>query len=88
MSRPESVLMLARKFGEISASQENEFHKSRLSLSSGKENITKGVKQLSKSGPSTPVRQTPQTPATRPAVGGIASLRSDLQHFEYQGPYG
>lgn len=57
MSRPESVLQLARKFGEISAAQENDIHKSRLSLKlGGKENLTKPTLILSKSGPPTPIR--------------------------------
>ena len=61
MSRPESVLQLARKFGEISAAQDNEIHKSRLSLKLGKENTTKPIinrslSMQSKSGPPTPIR--------------------------------
>ncbi|KAF1760199.1 hypothetical protein GCK72_008445 [Caenorhabditis remanei] len=87
MSRPESVLQLARKFGEISAAQDNEIHKSRLSLKLGKENTTKPIinrslSMQSKSGPPTPIRHaapiiTTYTLPSRPTVGGIASLKSE-----------
>ncbi|CAD6187687.1 unnamed protein product [Caenorhabditis auriculariae] len=60
MSRPDSVMQLARKFGEISAAQENDLHKSRTSLLDGKEN-TKKI--MLKKAP-LPVRP----------IGGIASL--------------
>lgn len=82
MSRPESVLQLARKFGEISAAQDNEIHKSRLSLKLGKENSSSKNHQLlmqSKSGPPTPIRHAAApiitTHTIRPQVGGIASLK-------------
>ncbi|CAP38031.2 Protein CBG21188 [Caenorhabditis briggsae] len=90
MSRPESVLQLVQKFGEISAAQDNEIHKSRLSLKLGKENNTKTgsnnrqiLLQQSKSGPPTPIRHvapittTFTLPAPRMPVGGIASLKSE-----------
>ncbi|CCD71621.1 Calponin-homology (CH) domain-containing protein [Caenorhabditis elegans] len=82
MSRPESVLQLARKFGEISAAQENDIHKSRLSLKlGGKENLTKPTLILSKSGPPTPIRHVAPTIThtlpNRPNIGGIASLKSE-----------
>ncbi|CAI5446302.1 unnamed protein product [Caenorhabditis angaria] len=69
MSRPESVIQLARKFAEISAAQQKDLHKSRTQLATpGKEN---SMYQISKSGPSTPSRQTAPT-----NIGGIASLRA------------
>ncbi|ETN85194.1 hypothetical protein NECAME_16869 [Necator americanus] len=54
--RPESVMQLARRFGEISAAQENDVHRSRNSLMDGKENATAATISQSRSGPCTPVK--------------------------------
>ncbi|CAB3402638.1 unnamed protein product [Caenorhabditis bovis] len=83
MSRPESVLQLARKFGEISAAQQNDLHKSRQSLLQlpliiGKENAKKPATTcaMSRSGPPTPIRHGASS-LTTSAIGGIASLKSE-----------
>ncbi|KIH54881.1 hypothetical protein ANCDUO_14970 [Ancylostoma duodenale] len=54
--RPESVMQLARKFGEISAAQQNDVHRSRNSLMDGKENARTTTIGQSRSGPCTPVK--------------------------------
>uniref|UniRef100_W6NBJ1 Calponin actin-binding domain containing protein n=1 Tax=Haemonchus contortus TaxID=6289 RepID=W6NBJ1_HAECO len=71
--RPETVMQLARRFGEIGAAQQNDVHRSRNSLLDGKENA-RNVGQ-SKSGPCTPVKTAYQ--ASERTLGGIASLRCD-----------
>uniref|UniRef100_A0A1I7XSH2 Calponin-homology (CH) domain-containing protein n=1 Tax=Heterorhabditis bacteriophora TaxID=37862 RepID=A0A1I7XSH2_HETBA len=72
LNRPESVIQLARRFGEIGAAQHNSMHKSRSSMLVGKEN-TKGM-GISKSGPCTPVKMVHSN--SDRLVGGIASLRT------------
>uniref|UniRef100_A0A7I4YAK3 Calponin-homology (CH) domain-containing protein n=1 Tax=Haemonchus contortus TaxID=6289 RepID=A0A7I4YAK3_HAECO len=71
--RPETVMQLARRFGEIGAAQQNDVHRSRNSLLDGKENA-RNVGQ-SKSGPCTPVKTAYQV--SERTLGGIASLRCD-----------
>ncbi|KAK5980244.1 Calponin actin-binding domain containing protein [Trichostrongylus colubriformis] len=70
---PETVMQLARKFGEIGAAQQNDVHRSRNSLLDGKEN-TRTLGQI-KSGPCSPVKTTPQ--ACERSIGGIASLKCE-----------
>ncbi|KAK6741488.1 hypothetical protein RB195_009380 [Necator americanus] len=75
--RPESVMQLARRFGEISAAQENDVHRSRNSLMDGKENATAATISQSRSGPCTPVKIVHTT--SERGIGGIASLKSTHQ---------
>ncbi|EYB84754.1 hypothetical protein Y032_0310g2091 [Ancylostoma ceylanicum] len=73
--RPETVMQLARKFGEISAAQQNDVHRSRNSLMDGKENArTTTTIGQSRSGPCTPVKSVHT--ASERSIGGIASLKS------------
>lgn len=69
--RPETVMQLARRFGEIGAAQQNDVYRSRNSLFDGKENARTGGQ--SKSGPCTPVKTACQTHDG--TIGGIASLK-------------
>lgn len=73
--RPESVMQLARRFGEIGAAQQNDVHRSRNSLFDGKENATTGRGLLATSGPCTPAKSAYHA---EKSIGGIASLRSDV----------